>query len=475
MRRRRLFILILLAVSVGCSGASAAAPRPTGTWVGSVSLAAGAQPVALSVEVRGGRAVVAVGGGHPSRTEVGVRATAGRLRLSLPGRPAPLTIDLRAKGARLVGTARQGVARGTASLHRGAALEAATNGLYALGGDRFVASFDVPGQRTALLLDAGETHVLTRTGHGRYAIGAGLSERTPTVGEATFAATAATWRGEPATRVALRQEEVRLAGPGGPLACTLTIPPGSGRRPAIAFAHGAGPALRSWTSFSAAHFHRLGIVTLSCDKRGIGWSGGRYPGEFASTEGIDAYARDVEAQARFLASQPEVDPARIGVSGGSQAGWIMPLAASRERAIRFVVGLVSPTTTQGETDLWSNLAGQGQTPPNRSDDAMLAEVRAAGPSGFAPMPSIRSLTIAALWLYGGADRTVPTRLCVERLEPLTKEPGRDFSYAVFPGGDHGLVLTANGLLAEQARSDRFVPGLFTTIAAWLRARGLTAA
>jgi pimeloyl-ACP methyl ester carboxylesterase len=103
---------------------------------------------------------------------------------------------------------------------------------------------------------------------------------------------------------------------------------------------------------------------------------------------------------------------------------------------------------------------------------VLAEVRAAGPSGFDPLPSIRALRIPALWLFGGVDKVVPTRLCVERLETVAREPGRDFTYVVFPGGGHGLIQTGNGLLAEQERSDRFVPGLHTTIADWLRARGL---
>ena len=258
----------------------------------------------------------------------------------------------------------------------------------------------------------------------------------------------------------------------GVLACTLTIPPGTGRRTAVAFAHGGGPALRTFVAFQAAHLQRLGLITLACDKRGIGQSGGRYPGDLATSPTIDALARDVEAQARFLAAQPEVDPARVGVMGGSQAGWVMPLAASREPAIRFVVGLVPPTVTQGETDLFAQLSGQGQSPPTRTEAEVLAEVRAAGPSGFDPLPSIRALRIPALWLFGGVDKVVPTRLCVERLEPVAREPGRDFTYAVFPGGGHGLVQTANGLLAEQDRSDRFVPGLHTTIADWLRARGL---
>jgi pimeloyl-ACP methyl ester carboxylesterase len=104
---------------------------------------------------------------------------------------------------------------------------------------------------------------------------------------------------------------------------------------------------------------------------------------------------------------------------------------------------------------------------------MEAEVRRAGPSGVDPMPSIRAMHVPALWLYGGKDRTMPSRLCVERFEPVTREPGRDFTYRVFAGGTHGLVLTANGLLAEQARSSRMVEGLYPTIRDWLQTRSLT--
>ena len=180
----------------------------------------------------------------------------------------------------------------------------------------------------------------------------------------------------------------------------------------------------------------------------------------------------MQALARWLARQPEVDPTRVGVAGGSQAGWIMPPAAAREPAIRFMIGLVSPTLTQGETDLWANLNGQGQSMPTRTDEDMEAEVRRAGPSGVDPMPSIRAMRIPAIWLYGGKDRTVPSRICVERLDPVSREPGRDFSYRVFPGGTHGLILTANGLQAEAAASNRMVDGLYPAIRDWLRVRNL---
>lgn len=241
----------------------------------------------------------------------------------------------------------------------------------------------------------------------------------------------------------------------------------------IAFAHGAGPAQRSWNSTLGAHFLAAGLATLSCDKRGIGQSGGDYPGEGAVQPNIDQYARDVEAQARFLATQSEIDPARIGVAGASQAGWIMPLAARREPAIRFMVGFVAPTLTVEQTDYWARLTDHGSQAPTRSDEELENETRSSPAAGFDPLPDIRALRIPALWLLGGEDRTVPSRLCVERLEPVAQEPGRDFTYRVFAGGTHGLILTANGLQDEAAASNRLVTGLHATIRGWLGARSLT--
>ena len=73
-----------------------------------------------------------------------------------------------------------------------------------------------------------------------------------------------------------------------------------------------------------------GVAVLAYDKRGIGKSGGLYPGESPTGATIDQLARDAAAAARFLTTRAEVDPARIGLAGHSQAGWIMPLAATRE-------------------------------------------------------------------------------------------------------------------------------------------------
>ena len=100
---------------------------------------------------------------------------------------------------------------------------------------------------------------------------------------------------------------------------------------------------------------------------------------------------------------------------------------------------------------------------------MLAQVRALGPGGFDPLPSLRSLSIPVLWIFGDDDRNVPTELCVERLESI--ERGHDFSWAVLHM-THALIDLPNGLYSSLAESRGFTATLFPTIGDWLRRHGL---
>lgn len=464
---RRAAIVAAL-IALGAPAAHAA------TWTGSYQSGGDNPAVTMVVDVRGGRATVVLPGGH-ARAEVAWRATPRRIRFTVPGRPG-IAFDGRRRGTRVTGSFRQGAVRGTFTLVRraptGAAAVQRLLGSYTLADGRtLVVTKQAASPRPrATLLPSGETRGLYPLGGSRFAIGAAVAVREPSQGTAAFAADGSSvdWAGVRGQRVRLRQQEVRV----GPLAGTLSLPAGAGPFPAVTFAHGGGEAPREQLQFLAAAFARHGYATLVYDKRGVGQSGDFYFGDAATQEVIDQYARDVERLARFVASLPGVDRSRVGVSGGSQAGWIMPLAASREPAIRFVVGLVPPTISQGQTDYWAQQLGQGGGPPRRPLGEVEDEARAMGPRGFDPMPAIRALRIPVLWLFGGNDLVVPTRLCVEALEPVTREPGRDFSYAVFPGGNHGLLQTASGQNAEADASSTFVPGLFTTIDEWLRARGL---
>jgi uncharacterized protein len=265
---------------------------------------------------------------------------------------------------------------------------------------------------------------------------------------------------------------VRFRSGSAVLSGTLTLPSGKGRHPAVAFVHGSGPTQRAYLPDLQALLVRNGVAVLAYDKRGIGQSGGDYPGESATADAIDILARDAVAAARFLRSQLEIDPVRVGLAGHSQAGWIMPLAGSRDPAIHFLVVLSGPAVTTDENDLYQDLAGEGEHPAEQTDAAIDAQVLAAGPGGVDPLPWIRRLRVPALWVYGGRDRHVPPRLSERRLEPIAREPGRDFTIADFPKANHALVETTTGLTAEMLRSDTFAPGMFARVGDWLRAHGL---
>jgi dienelactone hydrolase len=321
-------------------------------------------------------------------------------------------------------------------------------------------------------LAGGRMHALYTAGRG-FTLGSGFATPTPTRGRAVFDARGATIAGRRVALLPLRSMPVRFRSGGAILAGTLFVPPGKGRRAAVAYVTGSGPTTREYLPELQALLLHNGVAVLAYDKRGIGASGGYYPGDSPTEPAIDQLARDAAAAARFLAGRAEVAPARNGLAGHSQAGWIMPLAAMREPAIRFLVSFSGPAVTADENDLYQTLAGEGDRPQRMTNAAIDARVEQAGPGGVDPVPWIGALRIPALWLYGGLDHVVPPRLSSKRLVALAAEPGRDFTVWTFPRGNHALVETKTGLTSEMLRSDRYARGMFPRVGAWLRAHGLT--
>ena len=131
--------------------------------------------------------------------------------------------------------------------------------------------------------------------------------------------------------------------------------------------------------------------------------------------------------------------------------------------------LIGPTTTSAETDLFTQLAGAEESPPSGTREQMIAQVRAAGPGGFDPLPSLRALSIPVLWVYGDDDRNVPTELCVERLRSI--QAGHDFDWVVLHM-THALIDLPTGLYASLPQSRGFTAALFPSVGAWLAAHGV---
>jgi dipeptidyl aminopeptidase/acylaminoacyl peptidase len=61
-----------------------------------------------------------------------------------------------------------------------------------------------------------------------------------------------------------------------------------------------------------------------------------------------------------------------------------------------------------------------------------------GPHGFDPFPSLQELDIPGLWLLGAQDSSIPIPLTIEILDSLIADQGKDYSYIVYPNGNHVL-------------------------------------
>lgn len=464
-----LVAFVLLAACSGAAGAASSAAATT--WRGQFSFGG---PVALSLELSGTKATVVLPAGYPAPASVPVKRRGDRIRFGLAGRPSPVVFDGRVSTAAIAGTVRQGAVSGSFSLRHGAMLDSATLGVYHLGnGDRV--SVTRPGSPTTLLVDydTARIHGLFKRNASSWDIGSGLGVRAPVTGRAVFSPNNVTVDGIVGTRIAAAESQVRFRSGNVLLAGTLSVPLTPGRHPAVAMVHGSGFTTRTDEAVMASYYVSRGLAVLTYDKRGTGLSGGRYPGEAPTPSAVDTYARDAAAAATFLAGQRDVDPARLGLAGSSQAGWIMPLAAARQAVVRFLVLVSGPTVTAGEQQIYQDLTTEGARTPAQSPAEILAAVRREGPSGFDPMLSIRKLRIPALWLYGSIDQHVPAKLCLERLAPLLADGTNAFQAVEFASADHFLLLTEHALQTEELRTSHYAATTFATIDAWLAARQIS--
>ncbi len=195
-----------------------------------------------------------------------------------------------------------------------------------------------------------------------------------------------------AHRLAYKETDVTIPANGAMLAGSITEPLGAGPHPGIVIVHGAEPGERYFYDIWVGIYAGLGLDVLTYDKRGIGASTGRYPGEFPTDESLQVYADDAASALGFLAAWPGVDPKRVGFHGGSQGGWTVPLAIMRHPGALFAVLVSAPATTVGQTNLWSDYTGGGSHAPTASQAEMEAAIR-ADHSGYDPAPALAALRV----------------------------------------------------------------------------------
>jgi uncharacterized protein len=233
----------------------------------------------------------------------------------------------------------------------------------------------------------------------------------------------------PAMPAAFENGDVRLA-------FTLDFPGGRPPFPAVVLGHGSGRTTREQMRWMAREWNRMDFAALRFDKRGAGESTGEYSGVGpGNSERMFALlASDIAAGVRFLRTRPEIDSRRIGLSGISQAGWFIPLAASRLGDVEFLVLYSGPVCNVGLENYYSDFA-EFTSRPLEEVYKLLPAFK--GPIGFDPVPVLQDLKTPSLWLLGEEDRSIPVRTIVANLQALSSA-GRPVEWRTYPGLGHSL-------------------------------------
>ena len=308
-----------------------------------------------------------------------------------------------------------------------------------------------------------------------------------------------------------KREEVSFANRDVHMAGTLICPSSPGKHPAIVLVPASGAEGREYLLPFAHFLVRHGLAVLGYDKRGVGGSNGDW-----RTESFDDLASDAVAAVEFLKTRRDIDPSQIGMLGWSQAGWVMPLAAAKEKDVAFLISIsgagVSPAETtideaRGEltaggwrpevieliTGLmrlkydfartgqgWSEYAAardkvvarMGSAPddfPGRSDDPYWKSIRAL--YFYDPAPALRDLRIPALALFGELDDNIVAEKNRKAWESALRMGGnRDYTLRILPGADHMMLEAKVGNNAEMPTLRRFSPAYFLTVQAWIAKR-----
>jgi uncharacterized protein len=363
----------------------------------------------------------------------------------------------------------------------------------------------------------GTAGVLHNLGNGSWKSTLGWTHRADGI-TASFSACAAgriSFGGVSGRRIELEVMPTTFESHGTALKGRLVLPKGTQRVPIVVFLHGAehDSSLADPTmivNITQRMFAAEGMGAFIYDKRGTGSSGGKY------TQDYSLLADDAVAALRETRRLAGARVGRIGYQGGSQGGWVAPLAANR-MPVDFVIvsfGLAVNVIDEDQEAVELQMREKGYPPDviaKALEVASAAEVlfendfkggfekfdqvkakyasapwykdvhgdfaffvlqqpsdealRALAPQfdwhvpfHYDPLPVLRAGKTPQLWVLGGEDYEAPSAETSRRLKSLIGE-GLPFTLAYYPRAEHGMTLFETGADGERT-STRYAPGYF---------------
>lgn len=229
--------------------------------------------------------------------------------------------------------------------------------------------------------------------------------------------------------------------------------------PAIIYVHGGPPRqmLLGWhysDYYSNAYatnqyLASLGFTVLSVNYRlGIGYGYEFHHPENAGTWGASEY-RDIKAAGEWLTKQIDIDPARIGIYGGSYGGYLTAMALGRDSGL-FAAGVdihgVHDRTT-GRID--------GILYPDKFEKAPDSEQAAKVAWESSPTSSVGTWTSPVLIIHADDDRNVRFSQSTDLVQRLEAR-GVPVETLVIVDDTHHWMKHANSVKVGKATADFFL-------------------
>jgi len=176
-------------------------------------------------------------------------------------------------------------------------------------------------------------------------------------------------------RITFDVTETTFEGDGVKLAGRLVLPKGGGQTPIVVLIHGSETdSARDWQPLQRL-LPAEGVGAFVYDRRGTGGSGGNY------TQDFNLLANDAVAATREARRLAGARAGRIGYWGGSEGGWVAPLAATRA-PVDFVIvafGLAVSVIDEDQEEVALEMRLKGHSP---EEIAKAQEVAAAAEAVF---------------------------------------------------------------------------------------------
>ena len=224
------------------------------------------------------------------------------------------------------------------------------------------------------------------------------------------------------------------------LSGTIVFPNNGEIHSAVVFVHGSGKQTRNihW----AKRFASEGIAALVYDKRGVGRSGGEYEGnQSVSEKNVNLLADDSIAALNVLHKHAKTKNLPLGLTGISQAGWIVPIASEKSKLVNFMVLWSSPVCKVSEEDIFSKYTADidSKQIPSYAEALKSRKEKYIWPDFLGkdsdPSESLGKLEIPGLWIFGANDGSIPIDLSIRRLKKHIYL-GHEYDYVLFSGLGH---------------------------------------